>query len=329
MRGRMAIALMLALTLILGGMLLGSGELEGAAKQVLTVKRVKKGPASLDDAVWQTVKAIQVPFEGKEKFEGKKATVATKAVYTKDSVYFLFKWDDPTLSVTKGAWKYDGQKWSHIKSNEDRISLLFEINRINKYATKGCTVVCHVPEGAPNAKDGKFGTSSAAEKGDLWHWKAARSDPAGFADDTWVTVISEKKGGRKSDAGSGGDKKNITADKSKPMYMLTPGKKLGKHGVLLAADAVEIADYSMFQAGDVVTYRMPKKAEGSRGDIRADSRYGYDGWTVMLHRKLDTGNEDDVALNPRKKYSFTMALFDDSGDEDSYDSEVLTLQFKK
>ena len=329
MRGRIAIALMLALTLILGGMLLGSGELEGAAKQVLTVKRVKKGPASLDDAVWQTVKAIHVPFEGKEKFEGKKATVTTKAVYTKDSVYFLFKWDDPTLSVTKGAWKYDGQNWTSIKSNEDRISLLFEINRINKYATKGCTVVCHVPKGAPNAKDGKFGTSSAAEKGDLWHWKAARSDPAGFADDTWVTVISEKKGGRKSDAGLGGDKKNRTEDKSKPMYMLAPGKKLGKHGVLLAADAVEIADYSVFQAGDVVTYRMPKKAEGSRGDIKADSRYGYGGWTVMLHRKLDTGNEDDVAFNPRKKYSFTMALFDDSGDEDSYDSEVLTLQFKK
>lgn len=329
MKGRIAIALMLALTLILGGMLLDSGELEGAAKQVLTVKQVKKGPASLDDAVWQATEAIQIPFEGKEKFEGKKATVTTKAVYTQDSIYFLFKWDDPTLSVTKGAWKYDGQKWAHIKSNEDRISLLFEIERINKFATKGCTVVCHVPQGAPNAKDGKFGTSSAAEKGDLWHWKAARSDPAGFADDTWVTVISEKKGGRKSDAGSGGDKKNMTEDKSKPMYMLAPGKKLGKHGVLLAADAVEIADYSVFKAGDVVTYRMPKQAEGSRGDIQAASSYADGGWTVMLHRKLDTGNEDDVALNPRKKYSFAMALFDDSGDENSYDSEVLTLQFKK
>jgi hypothetical protein len=314
---------MLALTLILGGMLLGSGELEGAAKQVLTVKRVKKGPASLDDAAWQTAKAIRVPFEGK------KATVTTKAVYTKDSVYFLFKWDDPTLSVTKGAWKYDGKKWAHIKSNEDRISLLFEIDRINKFATKGCTVVCHVPKGAPNAKDGKFGTSSAAEKGDLWHWKAARSDPAGVADDTWITIISEKKGGRKSDAGSGGDKKNRTEDKSKPRYTLAPGKKLGKHGILLAADAVEISDYSVFQAGDVITDRMPKKAEGSRGDIKAVSRYGYGGWTVMLHRKLDTGNDDDVAFNPRKKYSFAMALFDDSGDEDSYDSEVITLQFKK
>ncbi len=49
----------------------------------------------------------------------------------------------------------------------------------------------------------------------------------------------------------------------------------------------------------------------------------------MLYRKLDTGNEDDTAFNPRKKYNFTMALFDDSGDEDSYDSEVITLSFKR
>jgi hypothetical protein len=113
------------------------------------------------------------------------------------------------------------------------------------------------------------------------------------------------------------------------MYTLAPGKQLGKHGILLAADAVEITDYSVFEAGDVVTYRMPKNGQGSRADIKAVSRYGYGGWTVMLHRKLDTGNDDDVAFNPRKKYSFGMALFDNSGDEDSYDSEVITLQFKK
>ncbi|UCG12886.1 MAG: hypothetical protein JSU72_20870, partial [Deltaproteobacteria bacterium] len=286
-------------------------------------------PTGLDDPVWNQAKAVQIRFEGKEKFEGKKASVTTKAVHTGDSIYFLFKWKDPTLSVTKGAWKYDGEKWIHIKSNEDRISLLFEINRINKFATKGCAVVCHVPEGAPNAKDGKFGTSSAAEKGDLWHWKAARSDPAGFADDTWVTVISAKKGGRKGDAGSGGDKKNRTEDKSKPMYVLAPGKQLGKHGILLAADAVEITDYSIFMPGDVITDRMPKKYQGSRGDIKAVSRYDGLGWTVMLYRKLDTDNDDDVAFNTRKKYSFAMALFDDSGDEDSYDSEILTLKFSR
>lgn len=329
MRGKMAIGLILALTLALGGVLLGTGELEGAGKQTVNAKLVDKGPTDLDDSVWQQAQGVQIPFEGKERFEGKKASVTTKAVYTKDSIYFLFKWDDSTLSVTKGTWKFESDKWTHIKSNEDRISLLFEINRINNFATKGCTVLCHVPEGAPNAKDGKFGTNSAAEKGDLWHWKAARSDPAGVADDTWVTAISEKEGGRKSDAGNGGDMKNMTEDKSKPMYMLAPGKQPGKHGIILAVDAVPITDYSIFKEGDTITYQMPKNHEGSRADIKAVSRYSGGGWTVMLSRKLHTGNEDDAAFNPRKKYSFAMALFDDSGDEDSYDSEVLTLEFSR
>jgi hypothetical protein len=190
-------------------------------------------------------------------------------------------------------------------------------------------VVCHVPAGAPNAKEGKFGTGSAAEKGDLWHWKAARSDPAGFADDTWLTVISAEKGGRKSDAGKGGDAKNMTDDKSKPKYMLSPGKRLAKNNILLAAHAVEIKDYSAFKAGDTVTYRMPKTPEGSRADIKAVSRYADGKWSVILYRKLDTGNDDDVAFNIRKKYNFAMALFDDSGDENSYDSEVISLQFKR
>ena len=321
-------SLIICLALVAAGVIIGTDEVSGSAKQTVTAAKVKKAPASLDDPAWQKATAVQVPFEGKEKFAGKKATVNTQAVYTDDGIYFRFNWQDADKSVTKGAWKFDGQKWAHQEGNEDRISLLFEIERIDKFATKGCAVVCHVPAGK-TAKDGKFGTTSAAEKGDLWHWKAARSDPAGFADDTWLTQISEEKGGRKSDAGEGGDKKNMTTDKSRPMYMPAPGKKLAANDVLLVAHAVEIKDYSGFKAGDTLTYRMPKMPKGSRADIGALSRHADGSWTVVLYRKLDTGHDDDVAFNPRKKYNFAMALFDNSGDEDSYDSEVLTLQFAR
>jgi len=326
---RLVIGFSLCTALIIGGLHITSGEVTGASKQALTAVKVKTAPSGLDDAIWEKAKGQIVPFEGKEMFADKKANVTSKAVYTDDSIYFLFKWEDQTLSVTKGAWKYDGSKWSHQKGNEDRIALLFEINRISNYATKGCAIVCHVPQGAPNAKEGKFGTTTAAQSGDLWHWKAARSDPAGFADDTWLTQISEKKGGRKSDKGKGGDSKNMTEDKSKPKFMLATGKSLAKNDILLASHTAEIKDYSVFKAGDTLTYRMPKMPAGSRADIKAVSRYGDGGWTVMLYRKLDTGNEDDTAFNPRKKYNFTMALFDDSGDENSYDSEVITLDFKR
>lgn len=300
-----------------------------ASKQTLEAVASKAAPTGLEDPLWEKIKPLQVPFDGKEKFAGAKTSVDTKAVYTETDVYFLFSWKDEKMSVTKGAWTYDGAAWSHQKGDEDRISLLFEINRINNFATKGCAVTCHVPAGAANAKEGKFGTGSDTEKGDLWHWKAARSDPAGYADDGYLTKISETKGGRMGDAGKGGDKRNEIEDKSKPKYMLAPGKALGKNGILLAADAVEITDYSVFKAGDVLTYRLPVAAEGSFADIAAVSRYADGMWTVMLSRKLATGNADDVEFNTRKKYSFAMALFDDSSDQDSYDSETLTLEFKR
>jgi hypothetical protein len=322
-------SLCLSLLLALGIVFTGSGEAASAEKQTLTAAYAKSAPKGLDDPVWNSAKAETVPFEGKEEFAGKKASVATRALYTDDSIYFLFKWKDATHSVTKGAWSYDGQNWSHQKGDEDRISLLFEINRIDKFSTKGCAIVCHVPKGAPNAKEGKFGTSSETEKGDLWHWKAARSDPAGFADDTWLTKIGEKEGGRKNDKGKGGDARNETADKAKPKYMIAPGKQLGKEGILIANETVEITDYTVFKAGDTLTYRMPVVPDGSRADIKAVSRYADGEWTVMLFRKLDTGNDDDVAFNPRRSYDFAMALFDDSSDEDSYDSEVIRLNFKR
>ena len=164
-----------------------------AEVQTIVAAKASKAPASLDDPLWQKSKPVNIPFAGKEKFAGKKASVTTSAIYTESEIYFLFKWNDATHSITKGAWLFDGEKWTHQKGDEDRISLLFEINRINNFATKGCAVTCHGPAGAP-AKELKFATASAAEKGDLWHWKAARSDPYKSADDGWLTLAGEKTG---------------------------------------------------------------------------------------------------------------------------------------
>ena len=297
------------------------GQAGSAGIETLSAAKVPKAPTSLDDPVWQKAKPLDVPFVGKEKFAGKKASVITQAVYTDNEIIFLFKWKDATKSLTKGAWQFDGEKWSHLKGDEDRISLLFEINRINNFATKGCAVTCHGAAGAP-IKEFKFATASAAEKGDLWQWKAARSDPYKAVDDGWLTAAGEKTG-RKDDAGGGGDARNETADKSKPQLMQDPSKK----------PSVPVCSSPKRRSRSLITPSsrrtiplptgMPKKPSGSRGDVRAESRYADGGWTVMLSRKLDTGNDDDVAFNTKKKYSFGMALFDDSMDYDSYDSEAI------
>ena len=328
MNKRNLIGVVLILGLIFVGVFWESERARGAAKMTLVAAKVKKAPTGLDDPIWQKAGEIHIPLEGKAKFAEKKLVVRTRAVYTYEDLYFRFTWKDATRSVTKAAWQFDGQKWSHLEGNEDRLALLFEITRIKNFGSQGCTATCHGPYRHP-LRDYKFSTGTAGEKGDLWHWKAARTDPYNHADDQWLTVPNEKTG-RRDDAGKGGDVRNETEDKSRPLYMKNSAQNPSKPGFLLMEEAVKITDYSGFKAGDIIPYRLPQNLIGSRGDIKAFSRHADGGWTLMLYRPLDTDHEDDVIFDPRKMYSFAMAVFDDSGDEDSYDLETtITLKFKR
>ena len=111
--------------------------------------------------------------------------------------------------------------------------------------------------------------------------------------------------------------------------MQNPTKEPSVPGFLLMEEAVRITDYSIFKSGDIIPFRLPKKPSGSRFDVKALSRYADSGWTVMLHRKLDTGHDDDVVFNPRKRYSFAMAVFDDSGADHSKATKPLILVFRR
>jgi len=82
--------------------------------------------------------------------------------------------------------------------------------------------------------------------------------------------------------------------------MRDPARKPSVPGFLLLEEAVPITDYSIFKAGDVIPYRLPQKPSGSRFDVKADSRHADGRWTVMLHRKFNTGQEDDVAFDPAR-----------------------------
>jgi hypothetical protein len=323
----------LTLGLALGVVLLGLDQLGLTAQLIIHAIHVKEPPTGLDDSIWEKTEALLVPVKGRESLGGKEGTVFTKALYTDDGIYFLFKWLDPTRSIVKQSWMFDGNKWIHLKGNEDRIALLFEVTRINKFATRGCAVTCHSPPDLPR-EEWKFATRTATEKGDLWHWKAARSDPYNHADDAWLTVAGRPSGsyretGRVKDNGGGGDVKNQTADKSRPLYWQDPTKKSSVPGFLLREEAVRIPDYAIFKPGDVIPFRLPKEPSGSRFDVKAMSRYANGGWTVMLSRKLDTGHEDDVVFNPRKNYSFAMAVFDDSGADHSKATQPIILNFSR
>ena len=327
------IGIRLILALSIGGLLMMSGHLAMAHTLVVTADYTRDPPVGVDDPAWRKAQAVQLLVEGREKANGDNGTVTTWALYSDDSLYFLFKWKDPTRSITKQSWKYDGNKWYHLQGNEDRIALLFEITRIDKFATRGCAVTCHSPADEPKDK-WKLATKTLTEKGDLWHWKAARSAPYNYADDAWLNVAGSPTGsyretGRRKDAGAGGDIKNQTADGTHPIYMQDPSKKPSAPGYLLVEEAIEITDYSIFKAGDVIPFRLPVKPSGSRFDVKSISRYANGGWMVMLYRKLNTGHEEDVVFNPMKNYGFALAVFDDSGSDHSKATEPVTLKFSR
>ena len=312
---------------------LGTGKNICLAADPITIKaeHLSQAPKGLQDTVWEQILPISVPVQGRDVLSESKNIVSAQAAYTDEFLYFKLSWNDPTRSVVKQSWKFDGRSWHHQEGNEDRIALLFETTRINKFATRGCAVTCHSPPDVPK-KEWKFTTMTSAEKGDLWHWKAARSAPYKYADDGWLTVFGNPTGsyretGRRNDIGAGGDIKNHTEDGAKPLYMQDPAKKPSVPGFLLLEETITINDYSIFRAGDIIPFRLPVKPSGSRFDVKAESQWKDGYWTVILSRKLDTGHGDDVSFNPLKRYSFAMAVFDDSGDDHSKATTPMILTF--
>jgi hypothetical protein len=297
---------------------------------VLISKKVKSAPIDASSTQWQKAKESTLVLVGAGKVEGNIITQTVRSVYTKDEIFFLFEWHDYNKSMDKNAWKFTGGKWIKKKANEDRIGMVWEINRIDKFATKGCAVLCH--NEPKNTEEWYYAVSSPTEKADLWHWKSVRSNPVGYTEDGYVTAnpSKEPEKGRKRDAGSGTKaKSNRTKDKKGPAYMQDPSKAPSIPGSLLVSESVKINDGSIFKEGDEIPgYMLHTEWKDSFADIKTKGVWENGKWTVMMQRKLRTEYDDDVQFNTKKTYPFALALFDNSGDHDSYNSEPLKLRFK-
>ena len=303
----------------------------GKGDLVLTAKKVKSAPKDASSSEWSKAKASKIALVGAGKVEGKNLELTAKAVYTNDEIIFLYKWPDNDKSMYKNSWKMTGGKWVKQKADEDRLGVLWEINRIDKFATKGCAIVCH--NESKNEKEWYYSTSASKEKGDLWHWKSVRSNPVGFTEDGFLidNPKKEPEKGRKRDAGNGPYKagNNRTKDKTGPAFMQDPAKKASIPGTLLATEGIALMSSHSPKEGDRLPgYVLYNDWRGSFGDIKTQGVWKDGNWTVMMSRKLETGYDDDIQYNTRKKYPFGIAVFDNAHEHDSYNSEPLKLQFK-
>jgi hypothetical protein len=214
------------------------------------------------EPVWEKAKALSVPVKGNF-VTGMSTTgqnVTLRFLYTDKDIYMLAQWDDPTWSWSRSGgwlWDSDANSWSTIGGNsEDRIGIMWDIN-VPDFDAKGCASKCHaVVDGkqiAPahpideshavcdtchgekltSSEDGAY-FSTEGIKADMWHMKAARTLPIGYADDKYISyapvdangfpTTSKPDGGRHGDSGAGFYDRNRNADKTAPLYIETKPK---------------------------------------------------------------------------------------------------------
>lgn len=295
----------------------------GKGDTELTVKKVSKDPADISSPEWSSAKEATFINDGAAggPFEKKTLEVKIKAVYTKGgNINVLVSWPDGTKNDSKEPWKFSKGKWEKQKVEDDKLAFNWEIKRIKNFATKGCAVVCH--SDAKNKEDWKYHTETATERGDMWVWRAGTSNPMGYAEDGYVDDDS-----RKSDAGTGKAKKNESADKKSPKFMQDPSKKPSAAGTLVEGETKEIKG-DKFKDGDVIPSWILSKFSGSMADIKAKAQYAGGRWSVMLQRKLETGDkENDVQLDTRRDFVVGIAVFDNSARHNSYNSNPIKVKF--
>ena len=142
--------------------------LSAQAEMSLSAPKVSKAiTVDGDLSDWSGVKGITVPLKGK----GRVSSVEMKAVVHGDMIYVYAKWADSTKSAYHKPYKWDGTRKSYkrTKQLEDRFAI--------SLAMSG--------EFSPNKISGSIFTA------DVWHWKAARTNPAGVAHDK-RHIVSDK-----------------------------------------------------------------------------------------------------------------------------------------
>jgi len=202
-----------------------------------------------------------------------------KAQHTADTVAIRVSWPDATRSDTHKSFVWDeaSKAYKRGSDREDRVSLMFDMG-------------------------GSFSSCMLAGKvfrADVWHWKAARTGPAGLAHDKYH-VYSLEPVHPKS--------KEFTNRAGKKVYIARPSDGGDELYSSAEAPGTKIADR-------VPGYAVNPAATGSIADVKAEAVHDGKGWTVTMTRKLDTGHDDDVAFKKGKSYPSAVACFDRSGDD--------------
>ncbi|UCE09412.1 MAG: hypothetical protein JSW61_10615 [Candidatus Thorarchaeota archaeon] len=239
--------------------------------------------------------------------DGSGYDVIVKAANNGSHIFVYATWNDPYANNTRKGWSFNGTDWENVGGNEDRIEFAF--------ANGSANMVCgHNP-----------GTADSMLF-DIWHWKASRTDPAGWADDKYWDGS-----GRQSDAKTaGGYKDNSVVVQADNASAITSA--LGNSSVVAAFgdddrpfwdnNGVEISWSNGENATPLSDFIAGYKTDvptGSRGDVLTGSMHNGTSWQVEFLRALDTTHSaDDITFTNGVAVPFFLAIHDNSGDDSHY-----------
>lgn len=267
-------------------------------KRVATIDVAKVAAAPkldgvADDECWKSAKEVTIAVDLPKEILKPKDSMKARFVHDGTNVHVLLIWSDKTKSDQHKPFTWVKEDKAYIESArlvEDGCYLAFEL-------------------------EGKFNVNMRAgvdAKWDLWQWKAARTNGAGYAMDKshvytrkkpeakaeFVKLIDGKFGyiQRPEDAGKSATKKN------------TPPKD---------------------KKGDTVAQYEPQVPDGSAADVKAKGAWKDGVWTVEFSRKLKTGNADDKEFVPGAGCAVAFGFAREAEDEEHLVSMPYTLQLAK
>lgn len=297
-----------------------------AKPNTLTAIKVDAAPLDANANVWANAPRLEVAAKAAKEGNPDGPAVVLQAVYDNESIAIRAEWADPTESILKNAWTWDGTAFKK-SSDEDRLMFAWPIGNNAEFASKGCGAACHNTD--PDPEKWWMGSTSADVRYDNWHWKSTRTHPAGYADDQWWNILEDPNNpssSRRNDAKeSGGYADNVNDAKTGPKFMSSKGVDVK---FIFKGEEVEL-DTTKLSPGAVIPGYILSKAVGSRGDVEASGAWADGKWVVVMKRALNTGYEDDATFTPPKPVPFGLAVVDNGGGlEHAVVPDVLTLEWK-
>lgn len=230
----------------------------------------KTAPPEVDgrdsEPAWKQAEPFSFGVQG----ESGTFRVKVSALHDKKHIYFLLSWPDKKADREHRPWIWSKDESAYLagKDLEDALALQF-------------------------SRKGKVGDCMLAGKpveADLWFWRAARTNPVGFAEDATMTVSLERI-----------PKANSYEAKNQRTVWIKETRDRGK-GPYSSSVAGTFA-------GERVARYIPGEPTGSSADVRAKATWSEGTWTLEIMRPLETGDERDVVFAKGEDRYFSIAVY--------------------